>query len=224
MARTIQQIQQELESVYSPQRQQVQQQIDAMPAYYAAQQSGLEQAKTNAFGDITAGANARGMVYSGMPIKEQATYVGTKYLPALAGLQQQQNTQKSNLLQTLNQIREKQMSQAQSLQQQELNREEQARQAEAARQQQERQFQMQMSARAASSRASQPSAYERKMAVMNDLRDTVAAAFKPLRSISKPGYTENVILPKLYQAFAGELSPQEIANYAYAYRKSNYGE
>ena len=171
MARTIQQIQQELDSVYAPQRQQVQQQIDAMPAYYAAQSAGLDQAKTNAFSDITAGANARGMVYSGMPIKEQATYVGTKYLPALAGLQQQ-----------------------------ELNREEQARQAEAARQQQERQFQRQMAARASAASASQvmPSPESSALKLLSawasgDPANGVAPKMA--------WYTENAIIPQLAGAY-----------------------
>lgn len=221
MARTIQQIQQELDSVYAPQRQQVQQQIDAMPAYYAAQSAGLDQAKTNAFSDITAGANARGMVYSGMPIKEQATYVGTKYLPALAGLQQQQNTQKSNLLQTLNQIREKQMSQAQSLQQQELNREEQARQAEAARQQQERQFQRQMAARASAASASQvmPSPESSALKLLS-----AWASGDPANGVAPKmaWYTENAIIPQLAGAYG--MSKNDAAKLVYGLRKQYFGE
>lgn len=151
MARTIEQIQAELGSVYNPQIEQVNQQLAALPAYYTAQQGGLDTAKTNAFRDIEGAASAKGMAYSGMPIVEQSRYTGEKYLPAMAQLQQQQNQQTFGLKSQLTDIYGKRMSQAQALQQAELDREEQARQAEAERQMKERQFQMQLAASRASS-------------------------------------------------------------------------
>lgn len=105
-----------------------------MPAQYQAQTAGLNQAKENAFRDITGAASSKGMLYSGMPIAEQSRYTGTKYLPALAQLESQQNQQKFSLTSALNDLNMKKYAQAQTVRQQELDREEQARQAEANRQ------------------------------------------------------------------------------------------
>lgn len=134
MARSIDQIVGELNSVYQPQIEQVNQQLAQLPQYYAAQTQGLNTAKENAFRDITGAASAKGMMYSGMPIAEQTRYTGEKFLPALAQLEQQKNQQTFGFQSQLNDIYSKRMAQAQALQQQELDREEQARQAEANRQ------------------------------------------------------------------------------------------
>lgn len=134
MARSIEQITSELNSVYQPQIEQVNQQLAQLPQYYAAQTQGLNTAKENAFRDITGAASAKGMMYSGMPIAEQTRYTGEKFLPALAQLEQQKNQQTFGFQSQLNDIYGKRMAQAQALQQQELDREEQARQAEANRQ------------------------------------------------------------------------------------------
>lgn len=133
MAREIQQIMEELESAYAPQKKQYQEQISALPSYYATQAAGLEQARQNAFQDIVRRANARGVVYSGAPIQEQQVYTGERYLPALAGLRQQESGQAFTLQQALGKIGETQRLAAEQIRQQELNREEAARQAEANR-------------------------------------------------------------------------------------------
>lgn len=138
MAREINQIIQELESAYAPQKTQIQEQISALPSYYQAQAAGLEQARQNAYADIVRRANARGVAYSGAPIQEQQVYTGERYLPALAGLRQQEGTQTFNLQQALGKIGETQRLRAEEIRQQELNREEAARQAELNRQAQER--------------------------------------------------------------------------------------
>jgi hypothetical protein len=138
MAREINQIIQELESAYAPQKTQIQEQISALPSYYQSQVAGLEQARQNAYQDIVRRANARGVAYSGAPIQEQQVYTGERYLPALAGLRQQEGTQTFNLQQALGKIGETQRLRAEEIRQQELNREEAARQAELNRQAQER--------------------------------------------------------------------------------------
>jgi hypothetical protein len=138
MAREINQIIQELESAYAPQKKQIQEQISALPSYYQSQVAGLEQARQNAYQDIVRRANARGVAYSGAPIQEQQVYTGERYLPALAGLRQQEGTQTFNLQQALGKIGETQRLRAEEIRQQELNREEAARQAELNRQAQER--------------------------------------------------------------------------------------
>jgi len=104
VARSIDQITAELNSAYQPQIDVVNKQMAELPAYYQAQQGGLDTAKTNAFGDITNMASSRGMSYSGMPIAEQSRYVGEKYLPAMAQLKQQQTQQQYGLQTNINDI------------------------------------------------------------------------------------------------------------------------
>jgi hypothetical protein len=123
MARSIDQIISELNSVYQPQIENINAQIAALPAQYQAQKDALNVAKENAFRDITGAASAKGMVYSGMPIQEQTRYTGTKYLPALAQLEAQQNQQRFNFQTMLADLYNKRMSQAQAIRQQELDRE-----------------------------------------------------------------------------------------------------
>lgn len=48
--------------------------------------AGAEQAKINEFRNITNIANRRGMTFSGIPIGEQARYIGEKFLPAVQQL------------------------------------------------------------------------------------------------------------------------------------------
>lgn len=133
MAREIDQIMQELEAAYAPQRKLYGEQMAALPSYYEAQRAGLEQARQNAYQDITRRANARGVVYSGAPIQEQQVYTGERYLPALAQVTQQEGAQRFNLQEALNKIGETQRLRAEAIRQEELNREEAARQAEANR-------------------------------------------------------------------------------------------
>ena len=128
MPRALDQIQAELQSAYQPQADLVNQQIAALPQYYDAQAQGLGVQKENAFRDITNQASARGMAYSGMPIAEQTRYLGSSYLPALAGLQQQQSQQRYSLQASLNDINSQRLQRAQAIQQQELDREQAQRQ------------------------------------------------------------------------------------------------
>lgn len=115
MAREIQQIMQELETAYAPQRQAVQERMNQLPGFYEAQRGGVETARTNAYQDITRQANARGMVYSGAPIQEQQRYTGERYLPALAQLSGQEGEQRFGLQQALNQLGERQLTYAQQI-------------------------------------------------------------------------------------------------------------
>ncbi len=126
MARSVDQIIGELNSVYQPQIDNINKQVAELPAYYQAQTAGVNQAKENAFRDITGAASSRGMLYSGMPIAEQTRYTGEKYLPALAQLKQQENQQRFGFQTQLTDIYGKRMAQAQAIQQQELDREMQA--------------------------------------------------------------------------------------------------
>lgn len=93
-----------LASTYQPQADILQTQVNQLPQQQQAQQSALDQAKVNAFKDITNQANSRGVVFSGVPIDQQATYTGTKYLPAVANLQTSFNNQKNSLLGQINSL------------------------------------------------------------------------------------------------------------------------
>lgn len=77
-------------------------QIAGLAPQQAAQQASLDQAKVNAFKDITNSANSKGVLFSGVPIDQQSTYVGTKYLPAVANLQTSFNNQKTAFTNTKN--------------------------------------------------------------------------------------------------------------------------
>lgn len=104
-----------LGGVYDPQTQVVQSEIDQLAPQQQVQQSALDQAKVNAFKDITDQSNARGVLFSGVPINDQAQYVGTKYLPAVANLQSTFQNNKNTLLDKINQINSQRSQQAQGI-------------------------------------------------------------------------------------------------------------
>lgn len=86
-----------LDPAYSGQEALINQQKAAIPGKYAGQEAGLNVAKENAFRDINRGANSKGLAFSGVPIEQQTRYTGEKYLPALANLKTQQNTEDMSL-------------------------------------------------------------------------------------------------------------------------------
>jgi hypothetical protein len=67
----------------------------------SADLAGLETAKKDSFDQITTAANRRGMFYSGIPIEEQASYVGQNYLPGIANLKGRYAGLRGNLYNTL---------------------------------------------------------------------------------------------------------------------------
>lgn len=102
-------------SLYDPQKQLVQQQLDALPGQEQTDEAALDTAKTNAFSDITNSANSKGMLYSGAPIQEQQQYVGEKYLPALANVKATESDNQSKLEQALLGINQNESTAAQSI-------------------------------------------------------------------------------------------------------------
>lgn len=116
MAQTLDQIIASRKSLYDPERQLINEQKTALPGQEAAAVSALDTAKTNAFGDITNSANARGVVYSGAPIQEQNRYVGEKYLPARAGVTSTFAANRSKLEEALLGINRDETTSAQQLQ------------------------------------------------------------------------------------------------------------
>lgn len=199
---------------YDAQRQGINDQINALPGQQAADTAALDTAKTNAFGDITNQANARGMTYSGMPIAEQSRYVGEKYLPAVANLKAGYAANRSKLAGSLASLNANQYKDAQDT----LSKQQSA-EADAVYKQQQMQLAQQRLSISAS-KASQPTAAQSKAQNYTDLKDSIGAYLRDLPKISKPGYSESVALPNLYNAFAGQISPSEINQLYYSARKA----
>ena len=131
MARALEQILAELDSVYTPQKDVYNQQIKALPGQQQAELGGLEAAKTDSFNQITTGANRRGVAFGGIPLAEQASYLGQSYLPAVANLKGRFQGQKSDLQLRLAELAAKQRQDAYGIRDYELQQD--ARAAEAAR-------------------------------------------------------------------------------------------
>jgi hypothetical protein len=130
----LQEIYNQLESIYQPQRTALQQQQPLFEQQAAANRAALEQARVNAFRDITQTAGQRGMLFSGFTPEEQARYTGTKYLPALAGVEQTLQQRKLSLEQQLNQLQSQQRQSAQDILSKQMAAEEAARQRDIDRQ------------------------------------------------------------------------------------------
>jgi type II secretory pathway pseudopilin PulG len=155
-----------LEGIYAPQRANIQQQQEQLNTESSAALSGLEQARVNAFRDISSKARGMGVAFGGYSPSEQARYTGATYLPAVGNLKSKQLSGLSSLQQALNSIYGNQQTQAMGLYSDAQAKAEQRRQweaeqaAAAARFQaeqaaNERQFQRQMQADAAN-RAAAP--------------------------------------------------------------------
>jgi len=114
MPPTYEQAYAQLGSTYDPQVASVNQQIAGLQPLQDAQQAGLDQAKVNAFRDITNSANQKGVLFSGFTPDQQAQYVGTKYLPAVANLKQTFTNQRTSLLDKINAINAQRSQQATS--------------------------------------------------------------------------------------------------------------
>lgn len=215
-----------LNQVYSPQRDVVNQQLGALPQQYSAQMAGLDQAKTNAFSDIVSGSNARGVLYSGVPINEQAKYVGSTYLPKVAALKGQEQQQTFALQDALNKIQQNQYNQAYGIQQNQSQQEAQAASEQAKLAQQQYQFEQQMAlsrqkaatSASRSSAAKAPTAADRQKQV-NQLLTQAFQGYNPKQDL---WFTERVVIPHLVEQTG--LAPDVLTKQVYAYRKAAFGE
>lgn len=97
MARALAQILKEISASYNPQRDVLNKQIGTLDPQMQAEQTGLESAKRDAFQQITDQSNRRGLLFSGIPISEQAGYTGSSFLPAVANLKAKYAQQRFNL-------------------------------------------------------------------------------------------------------------------------------
>ena len=128
MARALQDIITELNSVYDPQRQVYSGQMTQLDPQMTAEQQGLEATKKDSFQQITERANRRGMFYSGIPVQEEQRYTASEFLPAVANLRAKYASQRFGLQEALTKLTAEQYNQANSLRQKELDREEEQRQ------------------------------------------------------------------------------------------------
>jgi len=161
MDQRLQEIYNQLESVYAPQRTALRQQQPLLEQQAVAQRASLEQARQNAFRDITTAAGRRGMLFSGFTPEEEARYTGTKYLPALAGIEQTLQQRKLGLEQQLTQLQSQQRQSAQDLLSKQLAAEEAARQREI-----DRQLKVQLARMSAASRRSGTPSYTTQQKMM----------------------------------------------------------
>ena len=122
MARALQDILTELNSVYQPQKDLYNSQIGTLDPQLQAEQQGLQAQKQDSFQQITDQANRRGLFYSGLPIQEEQRYTGQQFLPALANLQSKYATQRFGLQDALAKITAQQYGQGQDIYQKEVDR------------------------------------------------------------------------------------------------------
>lgn len=150
-ASTLDQVIASLQGVYQPQLDSIAQQQAALPAQYAAQTSGVNAAKDDAFNGILSQARQRGtgVAFGGIPLGEQAQYTASTYAPALANLQTSQNQQSQSLIDSINKINEDKFNTANNLYQFGVNQDNQT--AQLAEQQREFDAQQAAAAKAAAS-------------------------------------------------------------------------
>ena len=120
MARALSQIISELDAVYAPQKNLYNQQISGLDPAMAAENKGLDAQKQDSFQQITTGANRRGLLFSGIPLEEQARYTGQSYLPAVANLRAKYAQQRFNLQDALAKINQDQYGSAYDMYNKEL--------------------------------------------------------------------------------------------------------
>lgn len=114
-ARTIEQIYASLGSVYDPQANNIRARQAELPNQLAVDEQQLNAKRTQAYDDITSGAQKRGMFFSGFPLQEQAKYADQYYTPELARMRGSYRTNALSLEDAIAQINERRSGQAQSI-------------------------------------------------------------------------------------------------------------
>ncbi len=212
-----------IQQAQQPEQAQIDQNISANDTSGQAQVQGLDAAQNNAFSKINQEASNKGMYFSGYTPSSEAAYTGATYLPALAKVQQAIATTRNTLMgqkATLATQANTQALTTQQDQQKELDAYNSQQQSEAAAAALETQRE-QAATQAASIKASSavPSAAAQKAAALASLQGDLNNAFTGF-GVRPSFYTEQTIIPKLLQAYAGSgLSNQDIINATYATRK-----
>jgi len=220
---TVAEIMAELAPATSGQQAIIDAQRAGLGAKYGVQKDALAAEKTKGFNLINDNATGKGLAFSGIPADEQATYLSTKYLPALAALDQQQNEQdiglqkegaqlysdtfksafseRSNQRSTLSSWNLQQQSLEAQARENQLNREASAREAAASR-----------AASAAREADSGPS-------LTQYLQSAFAEGY--VGENTKNGWTENVLAGNLAAAY--NLSRSDALDLTYKFRKQYFG-
>jgi len=126
--RTLEQIVSELNTVYQPQIANIEAQRALIPQQTEANIKAAEAAQTKAYQDILTGAQRRGIGFSGIPLGEQAQYASNIFAPAVLSARATGQSQALSLQDALNQIYERQRTQAEQIRQYETSLAEQQRQ------------------------------------------------------------------------------------------------
>lgn len=207
--------------------------IAANDAAGTAQIAGLDAKKTRAFGDITQGAQNKGMFFSGFTPDAQATYTADTYLPALAELQRTIAGTRSQLLGKKADLNANLFDKAFATQESDRavlndwNKMTAQQQFDASQADKQRAFEAQQNLMAARSSggggSSGPTAAQTKAAALQSLQSDIAGAFNGFSAADfKNGKTEKV-LAQLQNAYAGDVDPKTLSTYLYQYRKNAYG-
>jgi len=239
--RDLQTLVQELGQAYAPQNQIIDQSLAAQQELAKANEAGLEAAKSQVFNqEIPQAAQNKGMYFSGFTPNEQAQYTASTYLPALAKLKASVEEARlsalgkkadinSNIYDKAIGIRENDLSAQRQFQAEQERRAYEAEQARVQRDfqasQAERDRQIQ---RASITSSSTKTAPPTKAEARFDLTQDVATFFsniggQGLAKRENEFITERQLLPRLQQAYP-ELSPEEIQDAVYTYRKNAFGQ
>lgn len=233
---SIEKILADLDPGYRPARDLVRQQQEALPGRLEATKSGLNAQKDRAFQGITNRANRRGLTFSGIPIQEEANYLSTDFLPALASAEQQNQDQSFSLLGILADLARDARDKALGVRQQQQDRRFTFDENKRQRNFQQRQFdqsqalerelaQLQAStaraSRGSGGRSTTPKPPSTKE-LYGSLNQDIAAAFQSGRA-GEQFYTEDYVLPALMQAYP-ELEPQSIIDNVYRLRQVYLGQ
>jgi hypothetical protein len=138
MAQDLTQIISELDAAYNPSRQTINDRINGLQGAQDADLAGLEVQKNNAFDDILSNARQRGVGAGGIPMQDQAKYVGGSFLPAVAKVKQSYSEGRNSLVDALNNMNIDQRKTAMSIRETQQNRDFEAEQARLQREAQDR--------------------------------------------------------------------------------------
>lgn len=211
---TLQEYYNQLAPIYEPQVASLKAQENALAPQYQAQKSALEQARINAFRNISNTASSRGMAFSGFTPEQEAQYTGATYLPAMANLEAQQLKGKQSLIDAINAANAERYSKAMGLS-------ESAQQAEA-----ENAAAIEVARLKASTKVAPtpkaPTTNELLQSLMEDAQGYFHGRnFNPNGNLQDQT-TEKRIIPELQKLYP-ELSLKTIKEKVYGIRKQMYG-
>lgn len=211
---TLQDYYNQLAPIYEPQIASLKAQEASLAPQYQAQKSALEQARINAFRNISNTASARGMAFSGFTPEQEAQYTGTTYLPAMANLETQQLKSKQSLIDAINAANSERYAKS-------LGYYESAQQAEAANAAKIEAARIK-AANTVAPTPKAPTTNELLQSLMEDAQGFFHGRnFNP-NGMLQNGTTEKKIIPELQMLYP-ELSLKQIKEKVYAVRKQMYG-